>query len=187
MGIVGKELGASVKLRCPACKLPVHIVVTTFEEDICTCPYCGCSLMDDDFPGDITSYIERMETALEAWHHRSRGPRHHYGLELKQAADDLADKLFRTNYDDSATGDQKPRPAALEHTLISVAEQRLTELDSLVKEHDEIADVRARFSELTGLTELAKLQDSGLSEHTVKRLDSIDQAALKLMRDLANK
>lgn len=73
----------------------------------------------------------------------------------------------------------------LEHVIARVAKQRLTELESYSKEHDTIADVQSRFSELTGLTELAKLQDNGLSELVIKQLDDIDAEALKIMRDLA--
>jgi len=79
----------------------------------------------------------------------------------------------------------KQSSSLLEHVIVRIAQQRLSELESYAKEHDTIADVQSRFSELTGLTELAKLQDNGLSELAMKQLDDIDAAALKIMRDLA--
>ena len=79
----------------------------------------------------------------------------------------------------------KQSPSMLEHVIVRVATQRLTELESYAKEYDTIADVQSRFSELSGLTELAKLQDNGLSELAIKQLDNIDAEALKIMRDLA--
>ncbi len=79
---------------------------------------------------------------------------------------------------------EQPSPT-LEHVIVSVAKQRLSELKSYAEEYDSVADIHSRFSELTGLTELAKLQDNGLSEVALKKLDDIDTAALSVMRDLA--
>lgn len=183
MGIVGKEIGSSIRLKCPACGLPVHVVVESFDEDVNCCPHCGGALLYDELPGETKDYISRVEAAIHAWRTREHGPRHSYILDLKSSAEQLADKIVRTNYKDPQRGDQ-PSPM-LEHVIVRIAKQRLLELESYAKEHDTIADVHSRFSELTGLTELAKLQDCGLSEVAVKQLEDIDSAALRIMQNLA--
>jgi hypothetical protein len=68
----------------------------------------------------------------------------------------------------------------LEQTILDVANQRLLELESYAEENDISEDFFIRFSELTGLTELAHLADSGLSEDTITELINIEKKAFQL-------
>lgn len=68
----------------------------------------------------------------------------------------------------------------LEQTILDVANQRLLELESCAKECDASEDLFMRFSELTGLTELAHLADNGLSEDAITELMNIEKKAFQL-------
>ena len=146
MGIAGKEIGSSIKVCCSACHLPVHVIVTTFEEDINYCPHCGGS-----FPC----------------------------AELPEETADYADKIIRSEYKDSQE-DSKPSPM-LEHAILRAAKQRLSDLEVSAQKNYSFEYVQGRFSKLSGLTELAKLPYSGLSELTIKQLNEISAAASKVL------
>ncbi|WP_286241147.1 hypothetical protein [Neptuniibacter halophilus] len=183
MGIVGRDIGSSIKRTCPACDLPVHVVVETFKEDVNFCPHCGGSLVIEEWPEDTQVYIYRLEQAIQSWRTREHGPGNLYMLKVKQAAERLADKIVRTDYDDPSEG-AAPAPV-LEHVIVRVAKQRLAELEAAVTAHSDTPDLLSQFSELTGLTELARLKESGLSELALKQLNDIDAKALEIMGSLA--
>lgn len=72
----------------------------------------------------------------------------------------------------------------LEQTILLMARQRLIELESYTKDPKELESVFTRFSALTGLTELARLVDSGLSKNAIMELEKIDQKAFQLMSNI---
>jgi len=69
----------------------------------------------------------------------------------------------------------------LEKTILNVANQKLLELESYAKDTTPSEDILGRLSELTGLTELARVAESGLSKGAIMELINIEKKALSLI------
>jgi len=69
----------------------------------------------------------------------------------------------------------------LEKTILNVANQKLLELESYTKDTTHSEDIFGRLSELTGLTGLAHLTESGLSKEVILELIHIEKKALQLI------
>jgi hypothetical protein len=75
-------------------------------------------------------------------------------------------------------------PMTLEQTLLAVARQRLVELKSYARDHETLDEVFMRYARLTGLTELAHLADSGLSQAAIVELESLEREARQIIANL---
>jgi len=69
----------------------------------------------------------------------------------------------------------------LEQTILSVARQRLTELESYAKDPVELDYILNRFFELSGLVELANFSDNGLSNNAIIELKEIEKKSVEII------
>ncbi len=69
----------------------------------------------------------------------------------------------------------------LEQTILSIAKQRLMELESYAKDPLELDNVINRFFELSGLVELANFADNGLSNNAIIELKEINKKSIEIL------
>ena len=69
----------------------------------------------------------------------------------------------------------------LEQTILSIAKQRLIELESYAKAPLELDNVINRFFELSGLVELANFADNGLSNNAIIELKEINKKSIEIL------
>ncbi len=72
----------------------------------------------------------------------------------------------------------------LEQTILDLARQRLTELESFAKDHDDFDEVVMAYGRVIGLAELAHLVDSGLSSESITELEQIEQKASQILSEI---